>query len=240
VEPTLVISGGTVAGRHHARAGRNNQDALAWRQGERALVAAVCDGCSSGAQSEVGARLGCELIVQALFEAVAAAPSPLEALEQARTRVLDELSRLARAMSGAEPGAQAFTQAVGETLLFTIVGAVVTGSRAWAFALGDGVISVNGATEVLGPFPGNAPPYLGYALCGGPATAIELRPLPGPAGLTSLVLATDGAAGLDLAPFTTDPRVLTNPDMVRRLIWLQGRERALDDDATAIVVRRAP
>jgi len=122
-------------------------------------------------------------------------------------------------------------------------GAAVAPGRAWAFTLGDGLLAVNASVEHLGPFEDNAPPYLAYALCGPaapPATAFDVRPLPAPQELTSIVLATDGAAPVDLRPFLEDPRVLANPDMVRRLLWMQGRQQPLEDDATLVVVRRAP
>ena len=255
--PAFVIRGGTVAGRRHLQAGRNNQDAFAWRQGEQGLVAAVCDGCSSGAHSELGARLGCELLVQALFEALSSPTcaelvegaagegagmraGPLEALEQAQNGVLGALSRLACAMGGAAPGSPSFLHALAEHFLFTVVGAALTEQRAFAFALGDGALAVNGALERLGPFPGNAPPYLSYPLAEAGPVALQLRPLPAPGDLSSIVLATDGAAGLDLTPFVDDPRVLANPDMVRRLLWMQGRHQKLEDDATLVVIRRAP
>ncbi|MGC4119006.1 MAG: protein phosphatase 2C domain-containing protein [Myxococcales bacterium] len=235
--PAFVIAGGTVAGRHHAQAGRNNQDAFAWRQGEQGIVGVVTDGCSSGVRSEVGAAIGGQLVAQAMAEELTT--SPLEALERVQAKVLRSLSELARAMSGSEPGTEAFVRVVGDHFLFTVVGVALTPERAWAFTLGDGLVAANGAVENLGPFPGNAPPYLGYALCGRPV-AFDFRPLPVPADLCSVLLATDGAASLDLAPFWEDARVLTNPDMVRRLLWTQGRQRPLEDDATVVVVRRAP
>ncbi|HEY3445270.1 MAG TPA: protein phosphatase 2C domain-containing protein [Myxococcales bacterium] len=239
--PAFVIAGGTVAGRHHALSGRNDQDAFAWRQDERGLVAVVCDGCSSGAHSEAGAAIGCQLVAQAMAEQLGV-QSLLEATERAQAKVLDALKRLAGAMSGAAPGTEAFTRVVAEHFLFTVVGVAVGPSRSRAFTLGDGLLAVNGSARNLGPFPGNAPPYLGYALCGpgAPRVAFDLRPLPPPEELASVVLATDGAADLDLQPFLEDPRVLANPDMVRRLLWMQGRAKTLEDDATLVVLRRAP
>lgn len=236
--PAFAIAAGTLAGRHHAQAGRNNQDAFAWRQDERGLVAVVCDGCSSGSRSEVGAASGCQLVAQAVLEELSS-DGPLEIMECAQAKVLESLEKLSAAMSGAPKGTEAFIRQVAEHFLFTVVGAAITESRAWAFTLGDGLLAVDGFTQTLGPFPGNAPPYLGYALCG-QSLAFEIRPLPAPADLRSLVLATDGAGTLDLAPFLEDSRVLANPDMVRRLIFLQGKQKPLDDDATLVVIRRAP
>ncbi|MBI5544204.1 MAG: protein phosphatase 2C domain-containing protein [Deltaproteobacteria bacterium] len=238
---SFSISGGSVTGRHHVRAGHNNQDAFAWRTTASAsLITAVCDGCSSGSHSEVGARLGSALLVQAVAQELGEA-SPLEIVERTQRRVLEELARIARAMCEEDPEQEALRRTVEETFLFTVVGVVLREDRAFAFTLGDGLLAVNGKVERLGPFPGNAPPYLGYGLCEPDSGrwSLETRLLPSPTEIESLVIATDGAAGLDLAPFVTDPRVVANPDMVRRLLWQQARARNLDDDATLVVIRRA-
>jgi serine/threonine protein phosphatase PrpC len=217
----FTVAGGSVAGRHHVRAGRNNQDAFAWRRTEGALVAVVCDGCSSGAHSEVGARIGARLLAQS---------------SMVQQTALAELARLAQAMCGAGPGTAEFAAVVADYFLFTAVGVVIEGDRARAITLGDGLIAVNGVATRLGPFPGNAPPYLGYSLLGR-EVALETTPLPAASETASIVLATDGAQDIELKPFTTDPRVQENPDMVRRLLWQQARARQLDDDATLVVIR---
>ena len=63
---TLRTAIASVTGARHHRAGRNGQDAAAaWTQDGVAVVV-VCDGCSSGASSEVGARLGARLFTQRL------------------------------------------------------------------------------------------------------------------------------------------------------------------------------
>ena len=76
MEPTLsasfAIAGGTVLGTEHRHALRNNQDALAFRETEDALIVVVTDGCSSGHSSEVGARLGAAWLAAAVPELAAA------------------------------------------------------------------------------------------------------------------------------------------------------------------------
>ena len=60
---TVIVNAtaAAVTGARHQRSARNGQDAaLAWCDGDTA-VAVVCDGCSSAASSEVGARLGATL-----------------------------------------------------------------------------------------------------------------------------------------------------------------------------------
>src|SRR5262245_18147936 len=69
-----------VTGARHLRAARNGQDAAAaWtgeRGGDRLGAIVVCDGCGSGASSEVGARLGAQLVVRALAARLLAGESP--------------------------------------------------------------------------------------------------------------------------------------------------------------------
>ncbi|MBI5202731.1 MAG: hypothetical protein HY925_14155 [Elusimicrobia bacterium] len=135
-----------------------------------------------------------------------------------------------RVLSGLRLAALAAGLDVREHLLFTIVGAACSADHALAFACGDGGIVIDGALRRLGPFPGNAPPYLAYALEGAPAAFESLYD--GPAA--RVLIATDGAADLDLA-FESDERLFANPDLLRRKLKLQRPA----DDATAALIRRA-
>ena len=151
------LAAATVLGREHARAGRNNQDAFWARASEHGLVAVVADGCGSGAQSELGAQLGARRVVEgalALLGKGVAADSPefLPLLEA-------DMFCFLRALWG-ELG----ERALGEALLFTLVGAIITPEHTLVFSAGDGVWALNGEVHPLGPFPGNAPPYLAYGL----------------------------------------------------------------------------
>jgi hypothetical protein len=220
-------------------AGRNNQDAYAWAYLDQALLAVVCDGCGSGKHSEVGAQLGARLIVQAMTRALA---SPAPAFwRQVRHDVLAQLRRLAVQMGGS------LTHTVQDYLLFTVVGALVTPWRACVFSLGDGVMLVNGDLIPLGPFPGNAPPYLAYALLDTqnhttPAVplAFQMQRLLPTTAVHSIVLGTDGVEAFlrsttcpipgkqvtvgPLSQFWQEERYFTNPDAVRRTLALVNRE----------------
>jgi hypothetical protein len=162
------FAGGSVSGRSHRIAAKNNQDAYCLMCEGQWAVAVVCDGCGSGEHSEVGAQIGARLIAQSLFDVMRREPpqsdteetSPVDVevwLEQARQSALANLLSLSTGM-----GDMLWT--VSHYFLFTIVGALLTPTRAVFFSLGDGVLAVNDQVTVLGPFPGNAPPYLAYAL----------------------------------------------------------------------------
>jgi len=266
VRALFDIAAGSVIGRDHQLAGRNNQDAYAWAYLEHALLAVVCDGCSSGKHSEVGAQLGARLVVAALTRALSG--PALSFWQQVRHDVLAQLRCLAEQMGGC------LAHTVQDYLLFTVVGALVTPRQTVLFSLGDGVMLVNGDPIPLGPFPDNAPPYLAYALLdshSGSAPVWEFqiqRTLPTTA-LQSLVLGTDGVEALQriaahpipgkqvavgpLSQFWQEERYFTNPDAVRRTLALVNRTvlqpdwqaqrldrqgGLLPDDTTLIAIRR--
>jgi hypothetical protein len=125
---------------------------------------------------------------------------------------------------------------ISHYFLFTIVGALLTPTRAVFFSLGDGLLAVNEEVTVLGPFPGNAPPYLGYGLVNSALPPEMLRfhihrvlPLE---ELRTFLLGTDGVQELmqaakshmpgktesvgPLSQFWQEERFFRNPDMARR------------------------
>src|SRR5215467_2985954 len=93
------IAGGSVTGRAHVAAGRNNQDAFCWASDADGLVAVVCDGCSSGPHNEVGAQLGARLFVQAATRLLSSNLEVADLLGQVGQDVLARLRVLAREMS---------------------------------------------------------------------------------------------------------------------------------------------
>ena len=259
------IAAGTAAGRAHVLTGRNNQDSFAWAQSPGGLVAVVCDGCGSSPHSEVGAQLGARLVAKALALQLARGADPAgdQLWQAARVEVLETLGGLA-AVLGGNPA-----HAIGDFLLFTAVGVIVTPQITRCFAAGDGIVAVNGAPKIIGPFPDNAPPYLAYALFEnqGDRYQFELQtPLP-TAEVESVMVGTDGAAALleieeeevpglfekvgPLSALWTDDRIFADPDFLRRRLLQLTRDAPqgdgeltapglLTDDATVIVLRRQP
>ncbi|MCE9671740.1 protein phosphatase 2C domain-containing protein [Myxococcus stipitatus] len=235
----------SVQGREHARVGRNNQDALCVLGGEQGLVAVVADGCGSQARSELGAQLGARRLAWAALERLARGARVDEDsfLPGLREDVLGLLDGL-RSDLGRE---------VLSDCLFTLVGAVVTPEQTLVFSAGDGVWALNGEIHPLGPFPGNAPPYLTYALLHDaqvPLTRLALVPTE---GVRALLLGTDGVADLarladatlpsgtervgPLSQFWTEDRYFANPDALRRRLSLLNRESLRADFDSRRLVR---
>lgn len=252
------VATGSVAGRTHRRMGRPNQDAVAWRRGARGLVMVVCDGCGSGARSEIGAELGARLWLRTLGERIeGGAAIDVALFDHAADEVLDHLAALCDAL-GCEPGPSR-TELVAGHLLATTLCAVVTPERAAVHALGDGVIGLGLETRVIGPFPDNQPPYLALGLVGArPAGETWIAD----AGVGSVLLATDGAtplvsgvamtAGTDLVDAAGADPLYRNPQALTRKLALlaedstsidwdgqrvERRPALLDDDTTIALAR---
>jgi hypothetical protein len=265
---TLAIraAAASVTGARHLRASRNGQDAAVavavsprvtpvaglrddmqlncmWSGG----IVVVCDGCSSGASSEVGARLGSLLFARSLAARLhgGANVSAIETWSAVRADVVRALSDLLERASGDR------ARAIHDMFLFTIIAAAVTRDGAAVWAVGDGAYSFGDSfgsksrdtTRVLGPFADNAPPYLGYDLLGDPQAAhFDVAP----AATRSIVIATDGAldlatdGALDLATglerFTAD-RYLDHPDALRRELAVLARAHERIDWEERRVVR---
>jgi hypothetical protein len=252
------ITGGSIPGRDHIGRneillGRNNQDAFRWHVSEDAIMALVCDGCGSAPHSEVGAKVGAELLIRALDsrlreyrgkEDSLISRSVLEMLlNDVRLDVLGRLTDLARQLAG---GSNSLVQPVTDYLLFTVVGLFITEHCGCIFSIGDGVWALNGELHRLGPFPGNAPPYLSYGLI--PEKCLSMQhdvhfKLFGPFAtglIESLLIGTDGAADLvdaenrcipgseeqvgPLSQFWEDDQFFRNPDAVRRRLSVINRE----------------
>lgn len=237
------LAAGTIPGREHIRLKRGSQDALAWHHQDDCLIAVVCDGCGSGAHSEVGAKLGARLLVNGLRARLAdgAVADRGLLLTALRCDVLAHLEFLLPAMGGDH------RDVVADYFLFTIVGAVITPRRALVFSIGDGVVAINGRRAQLGPFTANQPPYLGYELlCPGFVDAyLRVLACEQTGALRTLVLASDGAEDLrdQLDEFAQRDLFFRNRDAVRRRLTVVNRDRddcrgPLVDDTTLIAIRR--
>lgn len=220
-----------VAGAHHRRTGRNGQDAAATWTGPGAGVAVVCDGCSAGAGSEVGARLGAELVIAAASRELARGARAGAIWPAVQEHVAGTLGRLAAAMSGDR------TRIVRDHFLFTIVAAAYAGDEVAVWALGDGAYALGGRARVLGPFPDNQPPYLAYTLLGdAPAPHLEVAD----ARCGSVLVATDGAAELGLDALGPADAHLRHPDALRRRLAVLARaDERIDWDARRVERRPA-
>ncbi len=245
MEKTFEIAAGSIIGNDHRWNGKNNQDASCCYADEKCIIAVVCDGCSEGKHSEVGAQIGAKLIVQNIRKDLnlAFAPSLRDLVEINRQETLNQIKGLAMAMQE-----NSLSQLVTDYFLFTAIGVVITPLMTIIFSLGDGIYTINGMTFRLGPFPNNEPPYLAYD--GLVKSSLE-KTTPGllqfqinefvpTDAVDAVLIGTDGVINLaesaefkmpgkdekvgDLSQFWLDDRYFANWDMVRRKLFLVNKE----------------
>jgi serine/threonine protein phosphatase PrpC len=239
---SFLTATGSVTGTEHLRAYRDGQDGVAVQVSPSALVLAVCDGCSSAPQAEIGARVASRFLVQEVTRQIALDPAvPARALaERTQRRLLRMLRCLARTL-----GAPISTQ-VADCLLFTYLVAAVRADGYAVFGMGDGAYAINGERTVLLPGVGNAPVYAAYALFGDRRALVPTMHHEGlTAELSSLVLATDGAQDLLLPgaavhALVDSPRLGRNPSLLGKALRVARDTQGLHDDATCAVLRRRP
>lgn len=225
-----TVVGASVIGSAHRRSDRPNQDSWTVERGERAIVAVLADGCGSAPNSEVGAWLGARIWAKVLRELVEAGLR----CEDPRFWPLAcaaSLERL-RTLVDALPGP--VEARVHEALLFTLVGFVLTPTRLVVHAIGDGLVWLDGRETALGPFPNNAPPYLGYGLLGATPKVEVIHDVDAGA-FEGLIIASDGAEELDELGALVEPRLLARPHALRRELARINREQLrVDWDAEVI------
>lgn len=255
MEELFEIAGGTIIGREHKQTDKNNQDAFRWIMTGDFLAAVVCDGCSGGIHSEVGAHLAVRFItaeIRRLFGRLG--NDPFRLLKRVRKNLLAQLLVLANTLG------PSLSQIVDDHLLFTVVGALITHTITCIFSIGDGVAVLNGYPQRLGPFPDNKPPYLAYDITGSQLTQDdpELLEFAYPviadtASVRSLVIGTDGVLDLmnaalkpipgkaqpvgPISQFWDEDKYFANPDMIRRRLCLANRDavKYLRDEKNNIV-----
>lgn len=236
------IAAGSITGNDHRWSGRNNQDAFCYWADEENIIAVVCDGCSEGKHSEVGAQIGAKLIVQSIRKNLdpGCSRNLIETIEVSRKETIDQLKRLVSVM-----GENNLPQLITDYFLFTVIGVVITPAMTMIFSLGDGFYAINGMTFRLGPFPNNEPPYLAYgglvnSSLGPDLLRFQIKELAPTEFVNTILIGTDGvlnlieSAGLkipgkeevvgDISQFWLNDRYFANWDMVRRKLFLVNRE----------------
>jgi hypothetical protein len=253
MKDTFEIAAGTIIGRDHRIAGKNNQDAFCYLMGEKHIVAVVCDGCGSSPHSEAGAKIGARIIATEMMSSLSGCsdhcrPTRKDDWEFLLACVysepfLGQIETLALGMANRGSDRESgLVRVILDYFLFTAVGIVITQESTAVFSAGDGIFGINfrtgGILRVLGPFPGNAPPYPAYGLiesaitCDPKLIGFKLQAVDLTRDIESLIIGTDGAIDLataaekkipgrdelvgPLSQFWENDLFFRNPDALRR------------------------
>jgi len=251
MQALFEVAGGSITGTNHIHSGTNNQDAFFSVVGEQSIVAVVCDGCGSCRHSEVGAKLGARLVVEAIDTQIKRQQADQkdqidrdfwQGLQQT---LLGQLHDLAVVLSGASSSPQKLAQIVKDYLLFTIVGVAITPAETAIFSIGDGAIAINDKVISIESFSDNAPPYLAYGLFDRSQVKLCVHDRIATDEVISIALATDGIHDLIAAEekflpgkqecvgafsqFWQQDRYFQNPDAIRRKLTQINRESIKPD-----------
>lgn len=247
---------GSVVGRDHSQAGRNNQDGYCVHNYDDHLIAVICDGCGSGSHSDVGAKIAARIISFHLHSFLCMGLQIEQALSLSRQKTISAIMNLAEEMDGVN-----VRYILDSYFLFTVLVAVITKNKGTGiFAIGDGTYAVNGTINKIDPFPGNAPPYLMYAMLFPEVSKatefVQLHLVPDSEKISSIMITTDGIDYFDvnkpipgkietfgpLSQFWEDDKYYKNSDMLRRRLFMLTRDRQgiashMHDDVTVIALR---
>ena len=257
------IAGGSIIGFDHIRLNKNNQDGYHWLMNDKAILGVVCDGCSNGSHSEVGASLFSRYLCQAVEAHLPSHNSSTEnldwngILENARHSLLIQLKTVSEKMDG-NPAENLINY-----FLFTIIGFVITLESAIVFSLGDGCYAMNGKFHDIPTYTNNEPPYLAYGLFKEHKHRFTIEQLKfkvlgqiNTKELESLLIGSDGVLDLhrnaqncfpgkneiigSIAQFWLKESYFLNPDQIRRTLALMNRTTTRPDPLKKTLIKSNP
>lgn len=131
MDTTWKVYSASVQGKSHIDRGLPCQDANAFERRQSWLVAVVCDGAGSAANSEIGAQSACQGIAKRLMHVLDVEAQGIDAarakLTDCITAARDELKKVAMA-----------APAPFDQLACTVVGVVAGADQGFLFHIGDG------------------------------------------------------------------------------------------------------
>ncbi|KKQ91914.1 MAG: hypothetical protein UU16_C0015G0010 [Candidatus Woesebacteria bacterium GW2011_GWA2_40_7] len=164
MESNIRVRSAQAIGRSHLLGGKNRQDALKTGMvevdGEKIVYGVICDGCSEGETSEVGANLATSFIGRQI-EILVKSHISLDRIPWIlHKRTVGFLKDILGKISFDSPNARVLY--IKNNLLFTILGFIYTERETLIFAQGDGDTVVNDELTIRDE--NNIPRYIGYSL----------------------------------------------------------------------------
>lgn len=231
----MQIRSGQIIGRDHTARQGNCQDGYALVVTDDYAAAFICDGCSEGKHSEVGAKLGAQFLAEEttrLLNMGFCADGLPPLLYERMVMYLDKIAEVSHPRDR--------VGFIHSHLLFTIVGCIITPKNSIVFTAGDGMIAVDDTVRCIDQK--NQPAYIAYHLIKEElpqeyqlADGFDVQPLP--EAWQRVAIASDGFEP-DLLPKAwnqTHPRGLQ-----RKLIYWSNQEQRFRDDATIVMIERQP
>lgn len=245
MSPIFSLKTGLVTGRDHILSGKNCQDALRYKSFSynnlQYSIGFICDGCSSGRFSEVGANLGAEFL---LYQIEVNIRNGLAQHEAVLALYSDLLNYLWWILNAYQTGPNEQSIYIQDYFLFTVLGVVVGPEETEIISAGDGVYCVNDDITTI-DFD-NMPPYPAYHLVDQTFLSPDRSLLPD--SFRSMVYRTADISKLAIGsdawgPYTDLINELWgsfHPNSVQRKmnVW-SINNHYLQDDASIIVIEKS-
>ncbi len=230
----------SVIGYSHYKLFYNNQDSCNFYQDENCIIGVVADGCGSGTNSEVGARLGVNFVVNFCQKHFSKNIFDEKLLKNA---LIEYLKNIIKNQQSNE-----ISQFVEDFLYFTLFGFVVQPHQTFIFCSGDGVYVLNNKEVIIDQ--NNCPNYITKTLLNNDFSwhteIIETKKL------EQLLVATDGLLHLketflknenvenikELNDLFKQDDFFENPiSLPKFLTKLSTKDNILGDDTSIVMIR---
>lgn len=161
------LAGGTIVGRDHVGMGGtltgvNNQDAMFAMMADDYFLGIVCDGCSEGTNSEVGAKFLARIVAKAVLK-YRKDGTFRSVLPKIQEEIISEMRSYAEGLA-IEGTVWSVPKVAEQFFLATILGLYISENESVFFGIGDGAYGYDDRIKVLKPFGENDPAYIGYHL----------------------------------------------------------------------------
>jgi Protein phosphatase 2C len=228
-------------GSSHYKLYYNNQDSYHYYQDNSCIIGVVADGCGSGSNSEVGARLGVDFVVNFCKKHFQNKPFDEVLLKKA---LVEYLKNIVKNQQTSEE-----LDFIENYLYFTLFGFVIQPHQTFIFHSGDGVYLLNDQEVIIEQ--NNRPKYIAKNLISG---NIELQiEVIETSNVQQLLIATDGLihlsekfeAGETIEGMNKTSDLFKNDDLFDDMIALPKlltnlslQKNILKDDTTLIMLKK--
>ncbi len=175
----------SVIGSSHYKHYYNNQDSYNFYQDDSSIIGVVADGCGAGANSEVGARLGVDFVVNFCKKNFQNNPFDAKLL---KTALLDYLRNIVKNQNTQEE-----LEFIESYLFFTLFGFIVQNDQTFIFHSGDGLYCLNEKEVIIEQ--NNRPNYIAKNLISS-NFSLEIEQIE-TKKLNRILIATDGLTQLN-------------------------------------------
>lgn len=147
----------SIIGSSHHKRYSNNQDSYGFSQDDFCIIGVIADGCGAGSNSEVGARLGVDFVINFCQKNFKHTPFDVNLL---KTALLDYLRNIVKNQNTNEE-----LEFIENYLFFTLFGFIIQPTQTFIFHSGDGLYILNDKIVIIEQ--NNRPNYIAKNLISG-------------------------------------------------------------------------